>query len=83
MIVQEKRIVTERWHRDADLRQVVQVLQYGNFPEQQTVRDILCHHVSAYEMLNGSGLAAMRSQDECIQALFPVNGFYVKNIMIN
>lgn len=72
MIVQEKRIVTERRHRDADLRQVVQILKYGDLPEQQTVRNILRHHVSAHEMLNRSGFAAVRSQNERVQALLSV-----------
>lgn len=77
MVVEEKRVITERRHRDADLRQVIQVLQHGNFSEQQTVRDIFCHHVAAYEMLNRSGFAAVRSQDERIQTLFSVDEFYI------
>ena len=69
MVVEEKRVVAERWHRDADLRQVVQILEHRDFSQQQAVRNILRHHVTAHEMLNGTGFAAVRPQDERIQAL--------------
>lgn len=72
MIVQKERIVTEWWHRYPNLRQIIQVLQDWDLSEQETVGNVLRHHVSAHEMLDRASLATMRSKNEGVETLRPV-----------
>lgn len=79
MIVKEQRIIRQRRHGNANLRQIVQVLENGYLAQQQTVRYVLGHQEAADEMLDWAGFAAMRTQHECIETAFP-DGWKIERI---
>lgn len=81
VVVQEQAVVTQRRHGNTDLCQVVQILQYRHLPQQQPVRNILRHHVTAHKMLYGACLATMWPQYESIQSSFTV--MFRTHIMYN
>ena len=64
LVFEEERVVRERTHRDADLRQVEEVLQERRLPEQQSVRDVLCEQEAGDQVLSAAGLPAVRTQRE-------------------
>lgn len=71
VIVEEQGVVGERGHGDADLGEIVEILEHGHLAQQETVGDVLGHEVAADQMLYGSGLAAMGAQDKGVHATFP------------
>lgn len=62
MIVEEQGVVRQRRHGDANLGQIIQILQHGHFAQQEAVGDVLGHEEAANQMLHGSSLAAMGPQ---------------------
>ena len=68
MVVQEQRVVAQRAHAEADLREVVQVLQEGALAELDAMRDVLGAHEARGEVVDLAGLAAVRPQRKGVEA---------------
>ena len=64
VVVEEKLVVAQGGHGDADLREVVQVLQAGILSKQDAVVDLMRTQVGGHEVDNVAGLSAVRAELE-------------------
>lgn len=71
MIIQEQWIVRQWWHCNANLSQIIKILENRHFTQQQTVWYVFRHQKSAHQMLHRSSFTTMRSKYKCIHATFP------------
>ncbi|KAL4720117.1 hypothetical protein ACJJTC_008210, partial [Scirpophaga incertulas] len=51
----------------------------GNLSQQQPVGDVVGQHEAADQVLHRAGLAAVRTQHECVQALLPASIQYLRS----
>lgn len=68
VIGQEQCVVTERRHCNADLVQVVQILQQRHLSQQDTMADAVAAQEANSQMVRVAGLTAMRSKDEGVES---------------
>lgn len=68
VVRQEQRVVTERRHCDADLVQVVEVLQQRHLAQQDTVADAVAAQEADGQMIGVTSLTAVRTKDESVES---------------
>lgn len=48
-----------------------EILINPHLPEQQPMGDVLRKHEARHQVMDGSGLAAVRTEDQCVKAPLP------------
>lgn len=74
VVRQEQGVVTEGRHRDADLVQVVEILQQRHLAQQDTMADAVAAQEADGQVIGVTGLTAVRPKDESVEssALAPI-----------
>lgn len=67
VVRQEQRVVTEGRHGDADLVQVVEILQQRHLAQQDTVADAMAAQEADSQMIGVTSLTAVRPKDESVE----------------